>query len=236
MNSYSILTRFFLAIAQDSLQLNLPAPRFFLEFYYNPFRASGAEKRFTYTAPTTYPIEVLEVDVQQPLEAAEFTLDPPPMERLTDTQGFTYHQSTYRDIRQGQTHTFTISYTKTVATPSVPKQQPASQPPGKTSSPSRKTLVALGILAGAILVFAGSAWLLRGSQRRHVPDASPAPQSAPTPDALLALLQEDAQTQETTVITPPQPQTRVVNFCTHCGRKVLPDDRFCSECGKAIKR
>src|SRR5262249_5045512 len=46
---------------QDSLRLNLPVPRFFLEFYYNPFKASGAEKRFAYTMPMPYPIEILEV-------------------------------------------------------------------------------------------------------------------------------------------------------------------------------
>ena len=221
---------------QDSLQLNLPAPRFFLEFYYNPFRASGAEKRFTYTAPTTYPIEVLEVDVQQPLQATNFALDPPPIERLTDTQGLTHHQSAYRDIRKGQPQTFTISYTKTVSTPSVPKQQPTSPPPGKGSPSSRQTLISLGILAGAILAFTGWAWLLRGPQRRHGPDPSSALQSIPTPSAFLALLQEDAKTQETTVATPSQPQTRVINFCTHCGRKILPDDRFCPGCGKPIKR
>lgn len=222
--------------AQDSLQLNLPVPRFFLEFYYNPVTASGAEKRFTYTAPTIYPIELLEVDIQQPLHASNFTLDPPSMERLTDNQGFTYHQFAYRDLRKGQTPTFTVSYTKTATTPSVPKQPPARQPPRQVRSPSSTTLLSLGILAGASLIFAGWAWLWRGSQRRHMPSPSSAPHSTPIPSALVALLQEDAPAEETTVATTPQPQTGVVNFCTHCGRKVLPDDRFCSGCGKPIKR
>ena len=221
---------------QDSLQLNLPVPRFFLEFYYNPFTASGAEKRFTYTMPTPYPIEVLEVDIQQPLKATSFTLDPTPMEHLTDNQGFTYHQFAYRDIETGRLQTFTISYIKTVLTPSVPKQQPAPQRPRSTRPLSGNVLVSLGILAGAIFIFAGWAWLLRGSQPRHVPAISSVPQSTPTPSAFLALLQEDAQDQETTDATPAQPQTREVNFCTHCGHKLLLNDRFCSECGKPIKR
>src|SRR5919198_2536210 len=67
---------------QDTLQLNLPVPRFFVEFYYNPFTTSGPEKRFTYSAPTTYPIEFFEVDIQQPLKATAFTLDPAPTERM----------------------------------------------------------------------------------------------------------------------------------------------------------
>ena len=222
--------------AQDSLQLNLPVPRFFLEFYYNPFTASRAEKRFTYTTPTPYPIEVLEVDIQQPLQATNFTLEPASMEHLTDKQGFTYHQFAYRDITKGQSQTFTVSYSKTVFTPSVPKQQPAPQSPKNARPLSNTAFVSLSILAGAILIFAVWAWWLRGSQPQHMPATSSAPESTSTPSAFLALLQEDVQIQETGVTTPAQPQTRVVNFCAHCGHKPLPNDRFCSECGKPIKR
>jgi predicted amidophosphoribosyltransferase len=32
------------------------------------------------------------------------------------------------------------------------------------------------------------------------------------------------------------PQTMAINFCANCGRKLPPDDRFCSGCGKPIKR
>src|SRR5215467_4973825 len=177
--------------AQDSLQLNLPVPRFFLEFYYNPFPASGAEKRFTYTLPTPYPVEGLKVDIQQPLKATNFTLDPAPMEHLTDKRGFTYHQFAYHDIAPGQPQTFTISYTKTVPTPSVRKQQPAPQRPRNVHPLSRNALVSLSILAGAIVIFSGWAWWVRGSLARHVQDTSSAPQSTLTPSAFLALLQED---------------------------------------------
>src|SRR5215813_3225845 len=142
---------------QDTLQLNLPVPRFFVEFYYNPFTTSGPEKRFVYPAPTTYPIQLFEVDIQQPLKATAFTLTPAPMEHMTDNQGFTYHKFTYRDVGKGQSQTFTIAYTKTVATPSVSKQQPTSQPTEKARARSDNTLVALSIFAGAILLFAGCA-------------------------------------------------------------------------------
>ena len=221
---------------QDNLQLNLPVPRFFLEFYYNPFPASGAEKRFTYTLPTPYPVEGLEVDIQQPLKATNFTLDPAPMEHLTDKQGFTYHQFAYHDIAPGQPQTFTISYIKTVPTPSVRKQQPAPQRSRNVHPLSRNALVSLSILAGAIVIFAGWAWWVRGSLARHVRDTSSAPQSTLTPSAFLALLQEDVQLPETPGTTSDQTHTRVVNFCTQCGHKLLPDDRFCSGCGKPIKR
>ena len=221
---------------QDSLQLNLPVPRFFVEFYYNPFTTSGPEKRFAYTAPTTYPIEVFEVDIQQPLKATDFALDPSPMERRTDNQGLTYHQFTYRNIEKGQNHTFTIAYTKTVAIPSVPKQQPTPQRTEKERPRSDNTLVSLGILAGAIMLFTGWAWLIRDSKRQPMPTTASPSRSVPMSDTLLAFLPEDAKTQETASTPPTLQQTRVINFCTNCGRKLLPDDRFCAGCGKPIKR
>jgi mono/diheme cytochrome c family protein len=223
---------------QDTLQLNLPMPRFFVEFYYNPFTTSGPEKRFVYPAPTTYPIELFEVDIQQPLKATAFTLDPAPMERTTDNQGFTYHQFTYRDVGKGQSQVFTIAYTKTATTPSVAKQQPTPQPTEKARARSDNTLVVLSIFAGAILLFAGCAWLMQRSQRQHMPTTTPPALPVSMSDTLLALLREDILPQETeaTDVPPMPPQTRVINFCANCGRKLLPDDRFCSGCGKPIKR
>ena len=222
----------------DTLQLNLPVPRFFVEFYYNPFTMSGSEKRFVYPAPTTYPIELFEVDIQQPLKATAFTLDPAPMEHTTDNQGFTYHQFTYRDVGKGQSQTFTIAYTKTVTTPSVSKKQPTPQPAEKARARSDSTLVALSIFAGAILLFAGCAWLMQRSRRQPMPATTAPTPSLSMSDTLLALVQDDAQPQETESadVPPMPPQTRAVNFCANCGRKLLPDDRFCSECGKPIQR
>jgi len=222
----------------DTLQLNLPVPRFFVEFYYNPFPPSGPEKRFVYPAPTAYPIELFEVDIQQPLKATAFTLTPEPMEHRTDNQGFTYHQFTYRDVGKGQSQTFTIAYTKTVATPSVSKQQPTPQPTEKARARLDNTLVSLGIFAGAILLFAGCAWLMQRSQRPHMSaTTAPAP-SVSMSDTLLALLREDPQPRETEVadVLPVLQQTRAINFCANCSRKLHPDDRFCSGCGKPIKR
>jgi mono/diheme cytochrome c family protein len=223
---------------QDTLQLNLPVPRFFVEFYYNPFTTSGPEKRFVYPAPTTYPIELFEVDIQQPLKATAFTLDPTPMERMTDNQGFTYHQFTYRNVGKGQSQTFTIAYAKTATTPSVSKQRPTPQSTEKARARSDNTFVALSIFAGAILLFAGCAWLMQRSQRQHMLAITAPTPSASMADTLVALLQEDAQPQETegAAVPPILPQTRVINFCANCGRKLLPDDRFCSGCGKPIKR
>jgi hypothetical protein len=160
------------------------------------------------------------------------------MERMTDNQGFTYYQFTYHNVGKGQSQTFTIAYTKTATTPSVSKQQPTPQPAEKARARSDNTLVVLSIFAGAILLFAGCAWLLQPSQRQHMPTTTVPVRSVSMSDTLLALLRDDAQPQEKETADVPSmlPQTRAINFCANCGRKLLPDDRFCSGCGKPIKR
>jgi hypothetical protein len=160
------------------------------------------------------------------------------MERMTDNQGFIYYQFTYRNVGKEQSQIFTIAYAKTAIAPSVPKQQPTPQPTEKARTRSDNTLVALSIFAGAILLFAGCAWLMQRSQRQHMPTTITPALSVSMSDTLLTLLREDAQPQETqsTDVPPIPPQTRVINFCANCGRKLLPDDRFCSGCGKPIKR
>jgi hypothetical protein len=164
------------------------------------------------------------------------------MERMTDKEGFTYHQFAYRDVGKGQSQTFTIAYTKTATTPSVAKQQPISQPAEKARARADNTIVVLGILAGAVLLFAGGAWLLQRFRRHPLPATITPTPSVSLAETLVELLREDAQPQEqaqpqeTVNIPPTLPPTRVINFCANCGRKLLQDDRFCSGCGKPIKR
>jgi mono/diheme cytochrome c family protein len=204
----------------DRLELNLPVPRFFVEFYYNPYD-KGATKRFTYITPSTYPIAWLEVDIQQPLLATHFTTDPLPMRQEQDGQGFTSHLFVYRDVGVGAAKNFTVSYVRTAAAPSVAKRQPASAvaalPP--TAGPPPMGMV-LGILAGAAVAFGGSVWVWTGYQRRR--KARPSQQEPASAPAL--------------EISAGEPQViGVANFCANCGTKLQPGYRFCPSCGSALR-
>ena len=213
---------------QDRLEMQLPVPRFFLEFYYNPFTTTGAAKRLAYTVALPYPITVLEVDVQQPSQSSEFVLTPPPAESSTDERGLTYHQFVYHNVAAGQGPTFTIAYTKTARTPSVAQRQMQPQPPAPmhpTQVRVRRALVGGSVLVGAIVLCIGWAWLTRRSRSRARSVASEAVPPGSLAEAFVALVQHEA----TPVAAP-------VNFCTDCGRKLLPEDRFCADCGKLVQR
>ena len=207
---------------QDHLEVSLPVPRFFVEFYYNPF-TSDTNKRFTYTFTAPYHLEHFEVDVQQPLQATNFTLVPPAVHQSTDDKGLTYHWLFYRNLGKDETTSFAVAYTKTVATPSVTKRQPeaGTVQPRTALDP---TLIALGLLMGTAVLFGGGSWLWLGYQRRrHVTMVQPT--SLPLPAT---------PHRELTAVDPPLPVTRHANFCTVCERKLQPAYRFCPGCGIAL--
>jgi mono/diheme cytochrome c family protein len=208
----------------DRLEFTLPTPGFFVEFYYDPLVA-GTDKRFSYAFPTTYAIDRLEVDIQQPLRATNFVTDPQPMRRGTDTQGFSHHWFVYRNVRRNETKKFTISYTKTVAGPSITKRQPeptvADQPPTATNT----TMIAVGLLVGAAVVVGGGIFLWMGYQRRR--NAMPLPQD------------QASRTQMQPPDLPAAGSERVAgdgpNFCSNCGYKLQSAYRFCPGCGRALR-
>jgi hypothetical protein len=203
----------------DSLELNLSNPRFFVEFYFDPL-GSDADKRFTYTFPTTYAIGHLEVDVQEPLRATNFKIDPQPMRQGKDEQGFTRHLFAYDNVARDEVKSFTVSYTKTAAGPSIAKPQPEPEVASQPRKTRNTTLMALILLAGTIALVGGGAWLWTTYQRRRNTTLQ-----AQTPSHTI---QPRTSVPDTAAANRP-------NFCSNCGRKLQPTYRFCPGCGGSIR-
>ncbi|GIX46937.1 MAG: hypothetical protein KatS3mg131_1148 [Candidatus Tectimicrobiota bacterium] len=160
----------------DTLVLSLPAPRFFVEWYYEPFAAGQAEKQFAYTLALSYPIAHLEVDIQQPLAARDFATEPPAMVRSRDERGFTYHRFLYQDVQAPLT--FRVRYVKTDPTPSVPRSAPSLAAPLPATPYTDYTLLAFATLGLAAVLLAGGAWLWRRAPRQRPAAAAPPPPPA----------------------------------------------------------
>ena len=197
----------------DTLDLNLPGPRFFLEFYYNPL-APGAEQQFTYTLSLTYAIERLEVDIQQPRHAVNFVIEPQPMKQTTDDQGLRYDWFTYSNLQPHATTSFHLSYTKSAPGTSVAERQPPPDDVTQPLSPTKSTLLALGIIVGVAAVVSSGIWLFKTAQRRRAKTPQP-----PSPAA-------DGK---------PSSTTRTAAFCSNCGARLQPEHRFCPACGRQLR-
>lgn len=118
----------------DRLIMNVPVHRFFLEYYYQAF-GPGPNREFVYEVPINFPIEQMELRVQRPLTATDFSVEPPAAQVFTDGQGFQYHAYQFIDLEPGTTLTFRIKYTKTNPSPSV-LRQPAPPVPQAGPPPS----------------------------------------------------------------------------------------------------
>jgi hypothetical protein len=200
----------------DTLELNLPGPRFFVELYYDPFSTRRGKKRFTYTFSVPYAVQQVEIDIQKPYEATDFVTEPVAMTRDADGQGGVYHRFSYRDLQPGESKSFTITYNKTSERPSVAKSPaPAS---GAVSLPANTTLFALGLLTGITVLYASGVFFWKGYQRRQQ-QTPPAPSSTASHSTSLT----------------PDPSLRP-NFCSSCGCQVQPAYAFCPSCGRSFSR
>src|SRR3989304_2886585 len=70
---------------------NLPVPDFYFEYYYNPIQGTG-DRVVLFSYNSAYPMDDLQVDVQQPLRATAFALSPSTSQVTSDSQGFKYYQ------------------------------------------------------------------------------------------------------------------------------------------------
>jgi len=207
-------------IVEGKLSYTLPQPQFHTEYYLDRPPAA-AQRELTYTFQAPYPIQELEITVQQPARAAGFAMTPQPESSTQGSDGFTYYRLSRSNLAAGDRLDLTLRYTKNDQSPSIAPTRPAPTPAVAQSGvsdaavPARPLwpwlLIGLGLAA---LLGTGVYWLVTHQQERDQPAASrrKSPKSVGTPVAR-------------------PPLTGTAAFCTQCGQPFRPEDRFCAQCG-----
>ncbi len=153
----------------DEITLTLPYPNFYLSFHTPPL-GRDKQKSFTYTIKTTYPVDTMEVNIQQPLRSERFVVSPSTEPRLIrDSTHFIYE---IRDVEEGETREFTLSYFKEDAKPSVdikyspPLMKGGTASDGSPYSTQRMVRILLyGVFAAGLLLFGVMiAWFIRSKK------------------------------------------------------------------------
>ncbi len=198
----------------------LPAASFHLEYYVDR-QPSGNQREIVYSFQAPYAIETLAVTVQQPARATDFSVDPAAESSETRTDGLTYYVFRRANLAAGEMLKIVLRYTKAdsgVSSPQLAVTNSSPTPATSSASSSRPDIggwlpwVFIG--AGAIMLMAFFVhWLL--SRRRR-----PALETAKRPHV------PSARVQRT-----PEPAADAADFCTQCGHRHRPDDRFCAQCG-----
>jgi hypothetical protein len=212
----------------NKVTYTLPQPGFHLEYYVDR-PPSGNKREIVHTFEAPYPIKSLEIAVQQPARATDFSVTPKPSSTFTGPDGLTYHVINLENLAAGEKRDIAISYVKTdsgltspqlAVTSATPVAQ-ASEPAAPQPRPATQTnwlpflLIGVGLLA---LIGVGVYWFL---SRRHA--APPAKPVRPT-----------VSSEPSQPVVRPAPAA-AASFCTQCGRALRPDDRFCAECGTPRK-
>lgn len=179
--------------------------------YYDPavVKKEGHQRVLNFSAQTAYPITVLQMGVQQPLNVGSMQFDPAPGQTETGTDGQTRYFFDYQDVSAGLPINLTGAYTK-------PDDILIIQPEAVSPAPAATDwqlwlgygLIGLGAL---VLLAVGGLWF------KGRPAASVAP---PIP----------SRANSKTPAGEPSLDSR---FCYRCGVPYKPDALFCHHCGAA---
>ncbi|MGC8779260.1 MAG: zinc ribbon domain-containing protein [Anaerolineae bacterium] len=207
-------------IVDGKLTYSLPRPQFQIEFYLDRPPAN-TQRELSYTFEAPYAINTLIVSLQQPARSTGFSALPQPEESFQGSDGFTYYTFARNGLKPGDRLPVTMRYAKndqglSVAQAKLDAGAAAAVAPTKAASagavPSWLPFLLIG-LGAAALIGAGGYWVFRMRPSATVP-AKPAPGRGQAPGNVGA--------------------GRAV-FCTQCGHRFGPEDRFCAQCGAPRK-
>jgi hypothetical protein len=204
--------------------------------YYVDTPLLGSQRNLSYAFQAPYTIKQLEIEVQQPARATNFSVVPQPESSSPGSDGLTYYRLLRSNVAAGQSMPITIQYgkadqgTSVTPAPVAPGAAAgAASAPGGSSAAGQTSfttilpwlLIGLGGLA-----FAGAlAYYILLQRRSAAPAASPPvrpAKAAPSPFA-------SGGAAGTTGSGP-------AVFCPKCGRPFTAVDQFCAQCGAARRR
>jgi hypothetical protein len=198
---------------------NTPSQDLQIEYYDSAIVKNGSIRSFDYSWPGDFAVNSLSIQIQQPLGASQFSIDPVMGSPRQGLDGLNYYSSVEGTVKAGQTFTIHISYKNpnNVLSSSMQPVQPVK--PINNSTSGRVTFQellpwALGLL-GVLLISGGAWWYLRVSNEIKT---NPQKQNKKV-DGSKPLKEMD-------------PSANI--FCQQCGRKASPGDQYCRTCGTRL--
>ena len=209
---------------------------FFYEYYYNPVQGE-TDKQFTFEFNSLHNIDDLVIEIQEPLAATRFEIDPlPTIARFEEVFGFTYHQYSLGAVTAEKDVSLAVQYTKTDAAPSVSREQLSAvqsapvispNPAGGGASPAQPALtntstpftidLQTGLIIGAVLAALMGFIVWRYKNQNATLQTSSQTISHSVPSATPAPIIETQLAEQAQ--------------CSQCGVDLKADALFCHECG-----
>lgn len=233
----------------DRLQVTFTVPERAFQFEYYADLIKGRPQR-SLAADVVFPLPVdtMRVSVEQPLRATAFVLTPRADGTTTTPAGFTHHLYTVARWPAGRVWSVRVAYQKADETPSLPRAVagplgPQAAPPGVGMT--AWAWAAIGVAALGVMSLAAF-WLLGRRERDQRDGRGPAAQAVARrgAEAKRAGTSKVGEAAKPAGVAKDAGAARdargsdpsVPVYCTNCGRRAQPGDRFCARCGRALPR
>ena len=219
-------------VGENQVTFTTSESRFRVE-YYQPYIASNTQRAFTFSWQSDIAVEQMNVTIQQPIAATDVSVIPEPTSVSQGQDGLTYHVLPNQAVAAGDTYSVEVDYTMSVPQLTVSFSAPddtdaGSELPFLDAVPVEGSgfdwpvlLIAFGVL---ILVVTAVWYLLSRQSASTRRPARPKPQR-PKPARKTAVNQAAS----------PTASKAKANFCHQCGQPLTDGDKFCRNCGTAIK-
>lgn len=203
------------------ISFTAPEPEIQVEYYDPQLDIQGNRRYFEYHWPGDYAIDALSIEVQQPLGAEEMRTTPSLGEGVKRDDGLTYYAYQAGSVGEGQTFDVSLEYQKSsdaltaeglVVRPSVPVSN-------ITSSQRSLDIILPWVLGGlgVVLIIGGGLWYWRTGKAAAAPKMPRGRRKPAIPQ------EESAKGVESHA------------YCHHCGKRAMPNDRFCRSCGTRLR-
>jgi hypothetical protein len=216
------------------LTLTTPNNRFRVE-YYLPYSADGSERSFTFDWQALLDVDEVITSIQKPAAATNVAVNPVADKVTTGQYGLQYYNLPPMAVRAGDSYLIDISYSNPggqlsddllEGEPSVNPAVQALPLLGSNDSTAQTDsgfnwLLALAMMAG-ILIIAIVAWLIISRQKSSKRVRKPRPKRRVTPQTTPNKISSGGGTP-------------VAKFCHECGQPLEAGDRYCRNCGTAVK-
>jgi len=189
-------------------------PTFRVEYYHDLLRGTP-DKTMDFAFKHAAPADQVTLEIQQPIKATNFSVNPATPNTRTDADGFKYFTYQFAKVTAGQIISTQVKYTKTDPNPSVaPQTLPATAPAPTAGGLSSNIFIIAGmVILGLGVVLGIFVWQQRV---RQVEEAAP----KMSPRQFKRQRQRARGTLSENKI-----------FCTQCGHPLDADDNFCPKCG-----
>ena len=196
----------------DEISYQVTTDTFRME-YYDPIIFGNPEKTITYVFQTIFPVADLEIIIQEPISATDFTISPEG-DRFVDSAGFNSSLYQYTDLSPDSAIQFEINYTRTTTTPSLSLSGDTLTPSSGEKETTNYTWIVVILSVIVVIIIVVFLW-----QRKATP----------------ATRAERRRVTRKSIKQVPQDSSLTPKFCSQCGNSIDKQDKFCPNCGTKIQ-